>query len=218
MNVSMAPAQRLFVIDSGSGVTCFGFDNCFEHSAQLASLLQRPDLAPHRAQLGTLEQYSQYRLLTKLAGTKDLGTYFDPGTPSQVKQILEDYRRSRARLRICLGDAQTGADWLDEHHVVGHIGRSDGSLKVPLMLASRRADGGPAILTACIVRMLDAKSRRELYRHPGYEIPVLSIERHMDPKYPVAVFHAGKLQAAFKSEARASAYIAFLRGERMRVF
>jgi hypothetical protein len=161
--------QRLFVIPARDGYSCFGYDNCYAECRQLAEALGRPDLAPREEDVGTLPQYELYRRLCGLAAHKDLGTWFNPGTDPAVKRVLEAYRRSGARIRITLGDRETGRQWGDGPET-GAIGRSTGPLKAPLLLRTRRSTGGEAILTACIVRLEDAATGRDLYRHPGFHV------------------------------------------------
>lgn len=213
--VSINAAQRLFVIPSGGGYSCFGFENCFAHAKQLSQLLHRPDLEPLEADIGTIKQYGGYMHLTQLAGRANLGTYFMPGTPNNVRRILENYRLSHSQIRIFLGDTETGRDWLEEYDVLGHIGRSTGWLKCPLLIKAR-ACAGPAILTACIVRLLDVKTRRELYRHPAYHQPQLSIEAIGQGPYKASVLVNSKLHARFKNEAAAARWVAFMCGDSMR--
>lgn len=77
------------------------------------------------------------------------------------------------------GHTATGRCWLDEHDVVGRIGRSTGMMKVPLLIEAG-ADGGVAILTSCLLRRIDWESGRDLSRHPAYRAPDLTIRK--DPE------------------------------------
>ena len=207
--------QRLFVIALDEGHTCFGFDNCYQHARQLADLLQRPDLAPAADEIGTLHQYGQYQELTRLAGTRDLGTYFEPGTPEAVKRILESFRQSGRKLRLFLGDTTTGRDWLSEQDVLGYIGRSGGALKVPLLLDRSYSSGGGALLTANIVRIVSTDSRRDVYRHPLYQKPELTVVATGLADFAAEVRHDDQVQARFKTPASAHRWVKFMRGERM---
>lgn len=213
-NVKINPEQRLFVISSSDGYSCFGFDNCFAHAQQLSQLLKRPDLAPNECEIGELKQYALYRQLTDLARGHDLGTYFDPGTLPEVKRILEDFRQSQKRLRLFMGDDVTGRDWLEENDVVGRIGRSRGPLKVPLLIGTGECSG-PAILTKFIVRILCCKTGRELYRHPSYNLAELTIHSCTKGKYKAEVRANGELHARFTTTRKAENWIAFMKGERM---
>lgn len=215
LNVTANRQQRVFVIPAGSGYTCLGFDNCFQHAKQLAELLNRPDLAPREEEIGDLRQYEQYRALIQEASRRELGTYFEPGTPLEVRRVLEQYIANGKRIRLFYGDATTGIDWLEEYDVIGRVGRSMGPLRVPLLIPTSRSYGGPAILTSCIVRLIDVESRRELYRHPTYDLPAFKIKTlRLNGKVEVAA--NGRAYAQFASRAQAERWIAFMRGESMR--
>ena len=160
--------QRLFVIPAGKGFSCLGFDVCYRESRQLAERLGRQDLMPREDEVGSLKQYDGYRELVKSIGSRDLGTWFSAETPEPVRRILENARLGRTRLRITLGDRETGEAWGGRPET-GTIGRSMGPLKMPLLIKTSRSTGGGAILTDCIVRIEDGS--RDLYRHPDFHMP-----------------------------------------------
>ena len=111
--VTCNDSQGVFVLPSGKGFTCLGYDVCYGHVEQLSRLLGRPDLAPVPSQRGTLEQYDAYMGLVGRAAAANLGTYFESGTPLRVQEILEEARESRRRFTIHLGDRETGKAWGD---------------------------------------------------------------------------------------------------------
>lgn len=216
LQISTNAEQRLFVISTGEGYSCFGFDNCYRHALQLSQLLGRPDLAPKENEIGELKQYELYQKLVRLAGDADIGTYFDPGTPTQVREILERYRLNGSPLRLFFGDDVTGRDWLEEHDVYGYIRRSMGPLKVPL-LTGRLSGGGSAILTANVVRILDGRTLTELYRHPTYHQASFTIESCSMVKYKAQVLADGELHARFPTLVSAQRWVAFMKGETIRL-
>jgi len=96
------------------------------------------------------------------------GTTYHSDTDPRVIEILEDARQARlsdhyCRLRISYGDPHTGKPWgnidLGGYSDLGYIGRSSGTIKVPLMLPLRSSRGGGAILDHKIVR-IEHSSRR----------------------------------------------------------
>lgn len=212
MNVTINHKQRLFVIQTGGGYTCLGFDYCFDESSQLAERLGEP--LPGEEQRGTLEQYLQHQELISKARKVDLGTWFHRDTPKAVRDILESAHKSGTRLRLFYGDTQTGRDWLEEFDVIGTIGRSTGTLKVPQLIASSRSMGGGAVLDNCIVRIIDTATRRELYRHPQYVTPGFDLRHSSMIDHPWEVLHNGQIHARFKTAEKAKRWIAFMRGER----
>ena len=57
--ISLNQEQRVYVIASGSGMSCFGFDNAHDHTNQIAGMLQRPDLAFRPEDHGALSGYGR---------------------------------------------------------------------------------------------------------------------------------------------------------------
>lgn len=215
MHVTLNAAQRLYVIPSGDGCSCLGFNNAREHTNQIAGRLERPDLAFCDHDYGTLAGYAKYRAAIDAWGHSPLTqqTYFDPGTDPKAARVLETCRHDRRQVRLMLGDTTTGQCWLEEHGVVGRIARSNGILKVPLLI-ERAACGGPAILTNCLLRIIDWRSSRTLYRHPAFRAPDLSIRRAAEnEELPWQVLHAGSITACFADIGKAGAYLAFMCGE-----
>ncbi|KWT98083.1 MULTISPECIES: hypothetical protein [unclassified Variovorax] len=212
--ITINASQRLFVLPSGRGFSCLGFDVTFKRLRQFASLLGLA--SPNEADIGTLAQYQLYEAAqSAYIATKPTTTLFDPDTPVKVQAVLEAYRQHGGRLRLFMGDALTGRDWLEEHDVIGTVGRSMGPIRAPLLISRRNSHGGGAILTACIVRIIDVASKQELYRHPAYRVPNLVRHASKEPGYAASVSVDGELQASFKSDAKADKWIAFMQGHRM---
>lgn len=143
-------------------------------------------------------------------------TQFHADTPQEVKNILRDYCHTGKRLRLFFGDTQTGRDWAEEKEVIGTVGNSTGNddCKIPILLANRRSMGGGAILDHCIVRIIDTKSKRELWRHAHYR----QAEYRVVPaneKGEYSVFANTELIANFDNKQSALNWIQFMRGERM---
>lgn len=99
------------------------------------------------------------------------GTAYDTGTPQEVIDILERCRVLRTRIRWRYGD-DDGQDWGDSMDQEGYIGRSCGRCKVPISLHNSRSIGGPALLTARILRIETTKGKRLLYQAHNYKPPM----------------------------------------------
>ncbi len=165
----------------------------------------------------------------------ELGTAFNPSTDEEVRKIINEHMHSRhTRLRFFYGYPSTGYDWMEEHDVIGYIGRSTGKIAIPLLIHNANSMGGAAILTDCILRIIRVGkngpgSHKELYRHPKYELPrlfirntpgqamwvceVVRISREI-PGQDHAVTRESVV-ARFKDEMQAVRWMAFMRGERM---
>lgn len=212
--VTLNIEQKLYVIATDYGYSGFGFDNARDHANQIAQRLNRADLFFTPIDYATLAGYGKYEeavsAWSQSALTKQ--TYFDPGTDPKAAAVLESRRQTGGKVRLVLGNTHTGEPWLDEYDVVGKIGRSGGSLKVPLLVEEGESGGG-AILTACVLNIIDWKSGRTLYRHPVYREPELSLQPSDIPENPWAVTHLNEVIARFKDMGKACAYIAFMQGE-----
>lgn len=90
------------------------------------------------------------------------GTTYSDATPSAVVQILEQARQTRSRICIVYGDPNTGKPWSGQRWC-GRVGRSTGSMKVPLLVPTVRSFGGDAILDDKIVRITQPGTKRVLY-------------------------------------------------------
>ncbi|MBL8317935.1 MAG: hypothetical protein JNJ42_05990 [Burkholderiaceae bacterium] len=211
--ISLNPEQRVYVISCDEGTSCFGFDNARDHTNQIAELLHRPDLALGPDDHGILAGYEKYGIAVHAWSRSPLAsrTYFDPGTDPKAAAVLERCRRGGKQVRLILGDTGTGQAWLDEYDVVGHIGRSTGLLKVPLLVEPGE-DGGPAILTACVLAVVEWHTGRYLYRHPALQLPALSIAPSTEPGYAWDVLRDTNVIARFRDIAQAGGYVAFMRG------
>jgi hypothetical protein len=132
------------------------------------------------------------------------GISYSSRTPETVVRVCETARKAGQRIRVHLGDRETGRDWLEEHDVEGTIGNSMGPTKIPLLIHSRRSLGGPGLLDDAIVKIsTTGKRRRTLYQHPTYHTGEMQVVASDDKEFPAAVNVDGKLHARFKSYERA---------------
>ena len=146
-------------------------------------------------------------------------TKFHEDTELAVRALLDQARVEGTRIRIWLGNTETGKDWGEETDVTGFVGRSTGEQKVPLMLRSKHSSGGCEILDHCILRiMMDGI---DMYRHPNY-IPsvfvtgrVNMIVGHDMYGYNVGVHKDGEGVANFTIMMGAQRWIEFMTGKRM---
>lgn len=144
------------------------------------------------------------------------GTYYNKNTPNDVIRILENARMNHNRIRIFYGDSKTGRDWLEEYDTIGYVGRSTGSIKIPLLIYSNRSTGGPAILDDCIIKITE--KHKILYQLPSYFLPQLTVKEAepllRETGYFFSVMANDKVQANFETGKKANNYIAFLQGNR----
>ena len=142
---------------------------------------------------------------------------FDEGTRAEVEVIIRDLYANKHRARFFFGNTQTGRDWMEEGGTMGTVGKSTGIKPIPLLIATRRSIGGPALSTAVIVRIVDLTTGAELYRHPRYHTANIYFEPSDLPDYMIAARdqdNNGEVCARFKSAHQAVTWLAFMRGER----
>jgi len=214
MEVTINRERQLYVMKCQAGYSCLGFENVMLDTWALAIRLGKPELAPTEQEFGmqsVLEKRD--RLLSLLAKSNiDLGTWFNPKTPRQVCEVLEVIRKRGEKIRVFYGDPKTGRDWNQEQDVIGHIGRSIGPMKVPLLLDDEDGVGGMAMLDHCLVRIIRIEDGKEQYRHPSYHLRHFEAVAGDDPRYPMKVLADGADYAFFKTEGEAYLWLAFIMG------
>ena len=150
------------------------------------------------------------RTVTDSRGVKyqkaDSGTCYHADTPTVLIKSLEIAMQNRSRVRVFYGDTENGIDWMEEHDVTGRIGRSTGTIKIPLMINNSRSMGGPGLLDNCIVKLV--VNKRMVYFHPKYKTPKLTVTGTS------VLNENGNEIAKFKTEKQAQNWKAFITGER----
>lgn len=145
------------------------------------------------------------------------GTSYRFETPQEVIDILERSRINRTKIRVFFGDV-TGRDWMEEYDTMGHVGRSTGEIKVPLLIPRATSSGGGALIDSSIVKITIDKIT--VYQHPNYRLPALRIApvstgSSLEQKGYTHMVYADDVNTGnFKSLEKAEKYVEFLRGER----
>lgn len=214
MNATTNPEAHQYVIPQGNGyLSTLGFDHAFNETQLLAERLGRPDLAPFEAERGTLAVLDKRKKLLSLAASSDtLGTWFAPNTPVAVQKLINRLIHSGETVRIFHGDRKTGRSWMEENDVIGRVGRSTGTLKIPLLVSEQDNYGG-ALLEDSIIRVIRCSDGKNLYRHPGFHVPPMQIVEKEHPQYAASVLVEGVVAARFKSYGKACHWVAFMAGE-----
>jgi hypothetical protein len=98
------------------------------------------------------------------------GTSYDARTPYGLCDVLERLREKgrtpNARVVLVYGNVETGEVWEDATPMRGTIGRSMGSVKIPLLIRTRRSFGGEGILDHCILSVRASVGGACYYEHP----------------------------------------------------
>ena len=133
------------------------------------------------------------------------GTSYHRSTSPEVIKVLEKFRHNRQTITVKLGDTITGRDWMEENDTTGIIGRSTGTIKIPLLIPDGEC-GGPGLMEHCIVKIVvDGKT---LYQHPKYNRPDVSVQPSDMPEYVASGYVGGILHARFKTANEASQWLA----------
>jgi len=137
-------------------------------------------------------------------------TTYHEATNEGVRRTLDNLISSRSRVRVFLGNTETGDAWPEEYDVTGCIGRSAGPQKVPLLVHSSRSFGGRFLLDHCVVGVVRTDGYW-LYQHPRF-----SVGKWEHGADETEVLHNGIVHARFQTRGQAENYIKFMKGERFR--
>lgn len=138
------------------------------------------------------------------------GTHDNRATPQKVMEILETYRTRKIEtpIRVFYG-SEDGCSWMDENFIAGHVGRSNGRIKIPILMAPDAISGG-ALLDACIIR-IDTR-RVTLWSHANFHTPAMSLKVGDLLELPYEVWWNDRVQARFFLRKQAERYMGILSG------
>ena len=79
------------------------------------------------------------------------GMHFAPEAKKEVIEwLLTSYEREQ-RIRFFYGE--NGKPWNEECDTIGHVGRTTGSMKVPILIKNSKSTGGGEIIVSLIIRI-----------------------------------------------------------------
>lgn len=139
------------------------------------------------------------------------GTWFYEKTnPLVIQAILNNIHKNRVRLWY----GKNGKSWNEENDICGYIGRTTGK-HFPILVNNSRSYGGGIILTDCIVKMIDTKTGRTLYKHPNFKQSEFIAKNECDiPEYKATVFCDGAIYSRHKTFKQAERLADFMNGKR----
>lgn len=144
------------------------------------------------------------------------GLWFSTNTPQQARKAIINAYENKYRVRVWLGDTETGKVWAEENDILGYIGRSTGTQKIPLLIYSNMSSGGDGLLDHCVLGIQSTHNKQFTYKHPKMYIPNMSIvidETRDDLQF--CVYIEESLRARFKTHGQAERYMDFMSGKRM---
>lgn len=157
---------------------------------------------------------------------------WNEGTPDEVKKALHKAQQRGTIVRLILGnpgdEKRVGyKDWHEENDVVGYVGNSTGPKKVAILIEPLLDeggqvvpdDGGGAISTDCLLRIIDVVRGIDLYRHTNYVVPELELvpyeqllSKAADPRGARLKWMTKGRGAAFLTREGALIYVAYIQG------
>lgn len=101
------------------------------------------------------------------------GTSWSDRTPDDLIEVLRVARNKKSKLHFSYGFTDeegkpAGRNWLEEFDCTGYIGRSNGEVKIPLVLKSKSSGEGCGLLSSSIVRVIRTSDNTVLWQHPSY--------------------------------------------------
>jgi len=96
------------------------------------------------------------------------GTSYRASTDNKIISVLENARNTNTRIELDYGNVETGESWGERYDILGYVGRSTGTSKIPLLVFNSRSMGGGGIMDNCIVRIRESKGKKVLYKHEFY--------------------------------------------------
>lgn len=136
---------------------------------------------------------------------------FHAETEERICKLLETLNRTGEKVRIFYGDTKTGKAWDEEEDILGAIGRSAGSIKVPLM-CKPRAHGGAPILDHCVIGVRNKAGW--LYKHEKFDAGSWALGFSNETELHFVAYKNGETIARFSTRDKAQNYIDFMQGTR----
>lgn len=97
------------------------------------------------------------------------GTHYPADMHDDLVDKLEQHKADGTRLKFEYGDSKTGQSYGDMES--GHLGRSTGEHKIPLIIHNSRSSGGPALSGVVKVSHADSSKGGTVWQHPNYKAP-----------------------------------------------
>ena len=163
------------------------------------------------------------------------GLYFEVGIFIRRENKLETYDnvnealmslivrawKYKFRIRVFYGDIHTGRSWNEEYDVMGTIGRTTGSIKVPILLRRKDSYYGGALLLSSVIRVDDIEDKKTLWKLPNFHVEPMEIVYYPDDpnglSYNVMQTKDSGVRinvANFRTEKQANHWIEFMEGKR----
>ena len=133
-------------------------------------------------------------------GNKDMPIAYHAETSISVVNALENARVNGHRIKIYLGDIETGKCWNEENDIFGYVKLSRGKdAYYPILVNNSSSYGGGAILDHCIVKIRESKGNRVLYQSFNFQQPICEIKESVKDGYTHSLYINGELYSNHKT-------------------
>ena len=122
-------------------------------------------------------------------------------TPDRLVEVLERCRKNRTRVKVNLGNIETGKSWNEEHDTTGYVSMSKGSeARFPILVHNASSMGGGSLMTDNILKVSESKGGRVLYQAANFQPSVIEVKDGSDlPEYSHEVWVNGQIYGRCKS-------------------
>ena len=143
-------------------------------------------------------QASSYKLLED---GNNLPIAYKIKTPDILVQVLERIRINKIRVKLNIGNTETGISWNEENDITGTIGLSKGTkARFPILIYNSRSYGGITILDDCILKITNTATGAILYKSDNFKESIFEIKPSIQDGYTHSLFINGDLYSNHKTE------------------
>jgi hypothetical protein len=128
------------------------------------------------------------------------GHSYKTDTPEKVVSTLEKAWYRKERIKVYYGNIKTGKRWNEENGIMGYVGFSTGSIKIPLLVPNKNSLGGGALLDNCIIKIRESKGKHVLYQSENFQQSKFEIVPSDLPEYQFNLNIDGEIYSRHKTE------------------
>lgn len=151
--------------------------------------------------MNTLTSKADGRTYQLINAEKSMPIAYNEKTNEKVIAAIERARINRQRIRIYLGDTETGKCWNEEHNIMGYVGLSKGyEAYFPILVYNERSYGGGSLMDDCIIKIKEAKGGYILYQSKNFQQPNIEVKESKETGYTHSVYVEGELYSNHKTE------------------
>ena len=122
-------------------------------------------------------------------------------TSDNLVQVLERIRINKIRVKLNLGNTETGVSWNEENDITGRIGLSRGTqARFPILVYNSRSFGGGALMDDCILKITNTTTGAVMYQANNFKESIFEIKESTQNGYTHSLYINGDLYSNHKNE------------------